>query len=136
MPQRRRGELRTQGPSGRGGGAASRGHTEEPPFDWEDESTWAPALEGVAAEIGEAAGREIRYTPVSLDQHAPELAEHGVPPEFVDFLTYLFEEVVDGCNADTSNGVRRALGREARDFRDSLRGTAATGIWSVSAVNA
>jgi uncharacterized protein YbjT (DUF2867 family) len=89
-----------------------------------------------AAEIGEAAGRDVRYTPVSLEQHAAELAEHGVPPEFVDFLTYLFEEVVDGRNADTTDGVRRALGREARDFGDYVRATAATGVWSESAINA
>lgn len=28
-------------------------------------------------------------------------------------------------------GVRRALGREPKDFRDYVRQTAATGIWSV-----
>jgi uncharacterized protein YbjT (DUF2867 family) len=40
-----------------------------------------------AAEISKAASREITYTPVSLDQHAVELAEHGVAPEVVDLLT-------------------------------------------------
>ena len=89
-----------------------------------------------AAEIGGAAGREIRYTPVSLEQHAAELADHGVPPEFVDFLTYLFEEVVDGRNSDTTDGVRRALGREPRDFVDYARQTAASGVWNASAVPA
>jgi uncharacterized protein YbjT (DUF2867 family) len=89
-----------------------------------------------AAEIGGAAGREIRYTPVSLEQHAAELADHGVPPEFVDFLTYLFDEVVDGRNSDTTDGVRRALGREPRDFADYARQTAASGVWNASAVEA
>jgi uncharacterized protein YbjT (DUF2867 family) len=89
-----------------------------------------------AAEIGEAAGREIRYTPVSLEQHAAELEEHGVPPEFVEFLTYLFSEVVDGRNADTTDGVRRALDREPRDFGDYVRATAASGVWNPSPVNA
>jgi uncharacterized protein YbjT (DUF2867 family) len=89
-----------------------------------------------AAEIGGAGGREIRYSPVSLEQHAAELADHGVPPEFVDFLTYLFEEVVDRRNADTTDGVRRALGREPRDFADYARQTAASGVWNASAVPA
>jgi uncharacterized protein YbjT (DUF2867 family) len=89
-----------------------------------------------AVEIGGAGGREIRYTPVSLEQHAAELADHGVPPEFVDFLTYLFEEVVDGRNSDTADGVRRALGREPRDFADYARKTAASGVWNASAVQA
>jgi uncharacterized protein YbjT (DUF2867 family) len=83
----------------------------------------------VAAEISAAADREVRYVPVSLDQHAAEAAEHGVPPEFVEFLTYLFGEVVDGRNAGTTDGVRRALGREGRDFRDYAREAAATGVW-------
>jgi uncharacterized protein YbjT (DUF2867 family) len=90
----------------------------------------------VAAEIGEAAGREIRYVPVSLEQHAAEAAGHGVPPEFVDLLTYLFSEVVDGRNATTTDGVRRALGRDARAFRDFARRTAASGVWQPSPVTA
>jgi uncharacterized protein YbjT (DUF2867 family) len=90
----------------------------------------------VAAEISVAADREVRYAPVSLDQHAAEAAEHGVPPEFVEFLTYLFGEVVDGRNASTTDGVRRALGREPRDFGDYARGTAATGVWNASPVGA
>ena len=90
----------------------------------------------VAAEIGEAAGRQVRYAPISLDQHATDAAEHGVPADVIELLTYLFSEVVDGRNADTTDGVRRALGREARDFRDYARNVAATGLWSESAVNA
>jgi uncharacterized protein YbjT (DUF2867 family) len=83
----------------------------------------------VAKEIAEAAGREIRYVPVSLEEHAAEATEHGVPAEVVELLTYLFSEVVDGRNADTTDGVRRALGRESRDFRDYALHTAATGVW-------
>jgi uncharacterized protein YbjT (DUF2867 family) len=90
----------------------------------------------VAAEISAAADREVGYVPVSLDQHAAEAAEHGVPPEFVEFLTYLFGEVVDGRNASTTDGVRRALGREPRDFGNYARETAATGVWNASPVGA
>jgi uncharacterized protein YbjT (DUF2867 family) len=82
-----------------------------------------------AAEIAGATGREVRYVPVSLEEHAAEAAEHGVPAEVVELLTYLFAEVVDGRNADTTDGVRRALGREPRDFADYARDTAATGVW-------
>ena len=91
----------------------------------------------VAQEIGEAAGREIRYVPLSLEQHAVEAAEHGVPAEVIELLTYLFSEVVvDGRNAETTDGVRRALGREARDFGEYARDAAASGVWSSSAVTA
>jgi uncharacterized protein YbjT (DUF2867 family) len=82
-----------------------------------------------AAEISGAAGREVRYVPVSLEEHAAEAAEHGVPGEVVELLTYLFAEVVDGRNASTTDGVRRALGREPKSFKDYVRKTAATGVW-------
>ena len=88
----------------------------------------------VAAEIGAATGREVRYVPVSLEEHAAEAAAHGVDAEVIELLTYLFSEVVDGRNASTTDGVRRALGREPRDFSDYARGTAASGIWNASAV--
>jgi uncharacterized protein YbjT (DUF2867 family) len=86
-------------------------------------------LAEAAAEISKATGREIRYVPVSLEEHAAEATEHGVPAEVVDLLTYLFAEVVDGRNADTTDGVRRALGREPKDFSDYARETASTGVW-------
>jgi len=87
-------------------------------------------LAHAAAEIAEATGREVRYVPVSLEEHAAKAAEHGVPAEVIELLTYLLTEVVDGRNAATTDGVRRALGREPRDFRDYAREAAATGIWT------
>jgi hypothetical protein len=64
----------------------------------------------VAAELSAAIGREIRYVPVSLEQHAAEAAEQGVPAEMIELLTYLFSEVVDGRNAPprTVSGRRSA----------------------------
>jgi uncharacterized protein YbjT (DUF2867 family) len=83
-----------------------------------------------AAEIAEATDREIRYVPVSLEEHAAEAAEHGVPAEVVELLTYLFSEVVDGRNANTTDGVQRALGREPKDFADYARDAATSGVWN------
>ena len=89
-----------------------------------------------AAEIARASGRQVRYVPVSLEQHAAEAAAHGVPAEVVELLTYLFSEVMDGRNAATTDGVRRALDREPRDFRDYARAAAATGVWNSPAAAA
>ena len=83
-----------------------------------------------AAEIAEATGREIRYVPVSLEEHATEATEHGVPAEVVELLTYLFAEVVDGRNASTTDGVQRALGREPKNFADYARDAATSGVWN------
>ena len=77
-----------------------------------------------AAEIAAATGRPLRYVPVSLEQHEAELAAHGVPSEVVELLTYLFDEVVVDANAGTADGVRRALGREPRDFAEYARSAA------------
>jgi uncharacterized protein YbjT (DUF2867 family) len=81
------------------------------------------------AEIAEAADREIRYVPVSLEDYAAGAADHGVPAEFVGFLTYLFGEVL-GRSPYVTDGVERALGRQPRDFADYARTTAATGVWT------
>jgi uncharacterized protein YbjT (DUF2867 family) len=82
------------------------------------------------AEIGEAAGRAIRFAPVSVEEYASALDEEGVPAEFVSLLTYLFREVLDGRNSYLTDGVLRALGREPRDFTDYARDAAATGAWT------
>jgi uncharacterized protein YbjT (DUF2867 family) len=86
-------------------------------------------FEQAAAEIGEASGREVRYVPVSIEQHEAAAAEQGVPSEVIELLTYLFSEVLDGRNARLADGVQRALGREPRDFRDFARDAAAAGAW-------
>jgi len=81
-------------------------------------------------EMAEAAGREIRFVPVTTEQYASVLAEDGVPEEVVSQLVYLFTEVLDGRNAHLTDGVRRALGREPRDFADFARDTASSGVWA------
>jgi hypothetical protein len=53
--------------------------------------------------------------------------------EFIDLLTYLFGEVLDGRNAHLTDGVQRALGREPKDFADFARDAAAAGTWKVRA---
>jgi uncharacterized protein YbjT (DUF2867 family) len=83
-------------------------------------------------EIAAAAGREIRYVPIGLGEFASGLAAQGVPGEVVELLVYLFDEVLDGRNAHLADGVQRALGREPRDFRDYVRRTAASGVWSAA----
>jgi uncharacterized protein YbjT (DUF2867 family) len=83
-----------------------------------------------AAVISAASGRTVRYVPVTLEQHAAELREHDVPPEVVELLTYVFGEVFDNRNADTTDGVREALGREPRDFASYAAEAAASGAWN------
>jgi uncharacterized protein YbjT (DUF2867 family) len=90
--------------------------------------TFAQAVD----EISRATGREIRYLPISISEFAAGAAEQGVPVEYVDLLTYLFGEVLDGRNAHLTDGVQRALGREPKDFADFARDAAAAGAWEVA----
>jgi uncharacterized protein YbjT (DUF2867 family) len=85
---------------------------------------------GAVGEIAQAAGREIRYVPVSFEDFAVALDEQAVPGEWIELLVYLFQEVLDGRNAHLADGVQRALGREPRDFADYARDAAATGVWT------
>jgi hypothetical protein len=93
-----------------------------PPFDWNDRSTWAPALHGVSAAY-------ISYQP---DMAVPGAAE--TVGAFAEMA------VASGVRSPSSTSttsrmppwrrcVQRALGRPPRDFSDNARDTAATGIW-------
>jgi uncharacterized protein YbjT (DUF2867 family) len=84
-------------------------------------------------EISRAAGRPLRFVPISVAEHAAVAAAQGVPPDVIELLSYLFGEVLDGRNAHLEDGVERALGREPRDFADYARDAAATGVWNVEA---
>src|ERR671921_85204 len=86
-------------------------------------------FEEAVGEIAKATGREIRFVPVSLEEYESMLAEADVPSEVVSALTFLFGEVLDGRNAYLTDGVRRALGREPKDFSDYAREAASTGVW-------
>jgi uncharacterized protein YbjT (DUF2867 family) len=80
-------------------------------------------------EVAKAAGRPVTYRRIPVEAYTAELAGYGLPTELVDLLTYLFTEVMDGRNASLADGVRRALGREPRDFTAYARDAAATGVW-------
>lgn len=80
-------------------------------------------------EIARAAGRPIRFETVSMAEFARALVEQNQPSEIVEFLQYLFGEVLDGRNEYVANGVQRALGRAARDFAQYARNAAAA--WDV-----
>ena len=90
-------------------------------------------FEDAVGAIGAALGREIRYVPVSIEEYAAAAREQGLPDEVIEFLEYLFGEVLDGRNASLTDGVQRAVGREPRDFSEYAREAAAAGVWSAQA---
>ncbi|MFG1706320.1 NAD(P)H-binding protein [Nonomuraea sp. M3C6] len=82
------------------------------------------------AEIARATGRDIAYVPVTPEEYAAHLTGRGGAPDHVELANTLFGWIRDGHNAHLSDGVRRVLGREPRDFTDYVKATAATGIWN------
>lgn len=90
-------------------------------------------LTDIADELSRATGRTVTYVPVSVDEYAAAAADHGVPAELVEFLTYLFGRVF-GNNAFTTDGVERALGRTAGDFAQFAQRAAASGTWALEEV--
>ncbi|WP_204075023.1 NAD(P)H-binding protein [Planotetraspora phitsanulokensis] len=84
-----------------------------------------------AAEIGEAAGRDVTYVPVTGEEYAAALSAE-MPADEARALADLFESVLDGRNAHLSDDVRRVLGRPPRDFAEYAPDAAATGVWEAS----
>ena len=84
-------------------------------------------------EISGATGRKIRYVQIPPEAFAAGVAEADLPEDIAWLLDYLFATVLDGRNAHVADGVRRALGREPRDFTRYARETAASGVWEARA---
>ncbi len=83
----------------------------------------------VAEEISRASGRDVRFVQISREAFAAGVAKSGAPKELAWLLDYLFSTVLDGRNAHLTDGVKRALGREPKDFADYARDVAGTDVW-------
>jgi len=81
-------------------------------------------------EIAKATGRNIQFIQTSPEEYTEGLKAARVPPEFIDFIRYLFTEVTDGRNEYLTDGVRRALGRQPKDFSTFIAETVAAGVWN------
>ena len=86
-----------------------------------------------AAEIAKASGSAIKYTQIPHEAFATEISRSGAPADITWLLDYLFSTVLDGRNAHLCDGVKRALGREPRDFTEYARQAAAGGAWKKTA---
>lgn len=82
------------------------------------------------AEIGRAAGRDIRFKRISHAEFTAAVAGYELPADFVWLLNELFTEVLDGRNESLTDGVERVLGHAPKDFSAYATETAGTGIWS------
>ncbi|MFJ8130226.1 NmrA family NAD(P)-binding protein [Streptomyces hydrogenans] len=70
----------------------------------------------VAAELSRASGRPVAYTSVTAEAYAELLTGFGLPRPEAEWLADLFATLLDGHNAEPTDGVKRVLGREPRSF--------------------
>ena len=84
----------------------------------------------VADVLSAASGRQVRYTPVTIDEFVGAAVAAGVPADEAGGLAALFTKILDGRNVEPQDGVRRALGRPARSFEQFATDAAAAGAWA------
>ncbi|HAS44169.1 MAG TPA: NmrA family transcriptional regulator [Microscillaceae bacterium] len=87
------------------------------------------SFEEVVLEIAKVTGRNIQYHAISMDEYNQLLKQHQLPDSYIWLINYLFDEVLDGRNANLTQDVEKVLGRPARDFSDYAKQTALTGVW-------
>lgn len=80
-------------------------------------------------EIAKATNRKVQYMQISPEVFSSAMAEQGVPSDAIWLMNYLFTTVLDGRNSYLTDGVKRALGREPRDFSGYVQNAAANGAW-------
>lgn len=67
-----------------------------------------------AVVVSKAAGKEIRYVPVSDDEFVHTSVSAGVPEDLARYLAALFEFVREGGAAEISSAVKQLTGHEPR----------------------
>ncbi|MGW0218799.1 hypothetical protein ACWDXH_30870 [Micromonospora chokoriensis] len=82
------------------------------------------------ATIARVTGRSISYVEVTPEEYHAELLAEGYPEETASALNLLFAGMRAGHLAEPADGVRRVLGRAARDFDSYAARAAAAGAWS------
>ena len=87
----------------------------------------------VAYEISKATGKEVKFIDIPHQSFMGALESSGVPSDVAWLMDYLFSTVLDGRNSNVGDGVKRALGREPRDFSEYAHNIARQGAWAVAA---
>ena len=85
-----------------------------------------------AREISDAVGYPVKYTQIPVESFLQALRAEGLPEEMLWLMNELFTVVFDGRNSEPTDGVEKALGRPATDFKDYLAKVVAAGTWKHS----
>ncbi|MEQ9289958.1 MAG: NmrA family NAD(P)-binding protein [Cyclobacteriaceae bacterium] len=92
-------------------------------------------FQDVLNEISTTIGRDITFTPITLNAYAGMLEEHKVPKDYIWLINYLFTEVLgDERNTIVTGDIEKVLGRKPKDFSQYVAEVAKTGVWNPSKV--
>ncbi|BDT92517.1 NmrA family transcriptional regulator [Nocardia sputorum] len=86
----------------------------------------ALTLRQVTQTLGEAAGRDLGYVPITADQFAEGLRQAGLDERSITWQQGLFRLIRDGGNAVVTDTVERLTGHPARQLKSYALEHAAT----------
>ena len=72
----------------------------------------------IAEILSSQTSRTITYLPITMQQFKSALTDAGVPSGRIELLDYVISNSLDGRGVIPQDGVQRALGRPAKDFRE------------------
>ena len=78
----------------------------------------------LAVALGEVAGREVVYTPLTTEEHAAQLAGFGLDEGTIGFVTALDANIRDGALAEVTGDLSRLIGRPTTPLLEGLRAAA------------
>lgn len=78
-------------------------------------------FDDLAAAASDVVGRDVRYTPVSTEEHAAALEATGLDTGTIGFVTALNANIRDGALAETDGTLSRLLGRPTTPLAEGLR---------------
>ncbi|WP_019669734.1 NAD(P)H-binding protein [Eudoraea adriatica] len=87
------------------------------------------AFSDVVREISAATGREIQFTPISMEEYNAMMKEFNLPDDYLWLINYLFEEVLVESNSMITNDIEKVLGREPIDFTTYANEVAKSHVW-------
>ena len=83
----------------------------------------------VVREISVATGREIQFTPISMEEYNAMMKEFNLPDDYLWLINYLFEEVLVDSNSIVTNDIEKVLGRKPIDFTTYANEVAKSRVW-------
>ncbi len=87
----------------------------------------ALTLQQVVQTVGEAAGRDLRYIPLTPDQFGDGMRQAGLDEGLITWQQGLFQLIRDGGNTVVTDTVERVTGRPARTLKSYAEENAA--LW-------